>query len=112
MIFEGLEVIHSIFGRGTVTQKDGKYITVKFESVTKKFVYPDAFEKHLTLSDGSVSSEIIADIVASKAEKQQIIDKKHQENVHSMTHGIVIPGKEVVNDPDEDEGSYKHNDTD
>ena len=70
MNFENLEVKHKAFGDGVVVSSDGKYITVKFENVTKVFVYPDIFEKFLTLADGSVSEEILADLESVKLAKQ------------------------------------------
>lgn len=109
MLLENLEVLHKSFGKGTVASINGKYFTVKFDSVQKTFVYPDIFEKFLTLADGSVSDEIIADLNAVKALKQIELDKKNEENLRAMTHGIVIPGKENVSvEGDEEEGRYKN----
>ena len=105
MCFENLEVIHKSFGKGTVVAKNGQYITVKFDSTQKIFVYPDIFEKFLTLSDGTVSDEILEAIKESNAAKQRVLDKKNEENIRAMTHGIVIPGKENTgSELDEDEG--------
>ena len=72
------------------------------------FVYPDAFEKFLTLADGTVSDEIKAELAQSNDRKQMILNKKNEENMRSMTHGIVIPGKEG-NGENEEEDSYKNN---
>ncbi len=109
MILENLEVFHKAFGKGTVILVNGKYITVKFENVQKIFVYPDIFEKFLTLADGTVSDEIIADLNATKAKKQKELDKKNEENRHAMTRGIVIPGKENMNaDSDEEDNGFKN----
>ena len=95
MVFDNLKIKHKTFGEGIITSVDGKYITASFGSFEKKFVYPDAFENFLTLADGSVSQEILEDIKNAKMAKQIIIDKKDEENRRAMTHGIVIPGKEV-----------------
>lgn len=111
MILENLEVMHKAFGKGTIISANGKYITVKFDTVQKVFVYPDIFERFLTLADGSVSSEIAADLDAAKAKKQRELDKKNEENLRAMTRGIVIPGKENANvDTDEEEGRFKNTD--
>ena len=67
------------------------------------FVYPDIFEKFLTLADGSVSEDIIRDLETVKAFKQQIIDKKNEENQRAMTKGIVVPGRESNGIEGEDE---------
>lgn len=113
MVFENLEVLHSTFGKGVVLSKNDKYITVKFDACQKVFVYPDAFEKFLTLADGTVSDEIKAALVQSNDRKQMILNKKNEENMRSMTHGIVIPGKEnVQSDSDDDESGSKSSDTD
>ena len=108
MVFENLEVIHKSFGKGQVVSKSGQYITVKFANAKKIFVYPDVFEKYLTLADGSVSEDILADIAVSNAQKQKILDKKRAENDNSRLRGIVIPGKEITGEEHDDEdGNYK-----
>ena len=113
MVFENLEVLHGTFGKGVVLSKSDKYITVKFDTCNKVFVYPDAFEKFLTLADGTVSDEIKSELAQSNSRKQMIINLKNEENMRSMTHGIVIPGKENVQlDSDEDESGSKSADTD
>ena len=106
MVFDNLQVRHKTFGLGTVVAKDGKYIKVKFDSVEKNFVYPDSFEKFLTLADGTVTDEILADLAVTNAQKAKILAAKHEENVRAMTHGIVIPGKEG-NSENEEEDGYK-----
>ena len=106
-----LKVNHKSFGGGTVVVMNGKYMTVKFASAEKIFVYPDAFESFLTLEDGSVSDEIKADLVIAKQKKQEIIDKKNAENMRAMTHGIVIPGKENSLDGDDSEARFKNNES-
>lgn len=111
MILENLEVLHKAFGKGVIVATNGKYITVKFESASKTFVYPDIFEKFLTLADGSVSDEILADLNSTKAAKQKELDKKNEENLRAMTRGIVIPGKENLSlDSDDEEGRSRNND--
>ena len=103
MVFDNLEVVHKSFGKGNITHKDGKYITVKFSDFSKTFVYPDIFEKFLTLSDGTVNDEIMADLSSVKLHKEAIINKKNEENLRAMTKGIVIPGKDINAQEGEDE---------
>ena len=108
MNFENLKVKHKAFGDGVVVSSQGKYITVQFASANKVFVYPDIFEKFLTLEDGTVSESILNDLAASKEVKKQIQDKKHEENLRAMTKGIVIPGKEInLIDGEDEENSNK-----
>ncbi len=106
MVLENLSVKHKAFGDGTIVSTNGKYLTVKFSSMQKIFVYPDIFEKFLTLSDGTVPNEIWVDINAAKAARQSIIDKKNAENLHAMKHGIVIPGKEPTPESDDEEAQF------
>ena len=111
MSLENLEVFHKAFGKGTVVSTNGQYITVKFETAQKTFVYPDIFEKFLTLADGSISQQILDDLKVSKEAKQKVLDKKNEENLRAMTRGIVIPGKENLNpETDDEEGRSKNND--
>ena len=103
MVFDNLEVCHKAFGNGVVVAVSGQYITVKFDSCQKVFVYPDIFEKHLTLADGTISEEIKADLDEKNKQKQKISDEKREENYRAMTRGIVIPGKDLNIDGEEDE---------
>jgi DNA-binding transcriptional regulator GbsR (MarR family) len=103
MVLENLQVRHKAFGEGVVVATSGKYFTVKFETAEKVFVYPDIFDRFLTLIDGTVSDEIKEDLKAVNEVKQQIQNKKDEENLRAMTRGIVIPGKENVNLDSEDE---------
>ena len=110
MVLENLEVLHVKFGKGVIISKNDNYITVGFDTCQKTFVYPDAFEKFLTLADGTVSEDIKQEIASSNDRKQAIINKKNEENIRSMTHGIVIPGKENVSGDSDDEESSKSSD--
>ena len=107
MVFENVKVVHKTFGEGTVTEHIGNYITVKFAAAEKKFVYPDAFERFLSLENGGITSEIEADILKSKQAKQNIIDMKNEENLRAMTRGIVIPGKEASLESEDEDGRNK-----
>ena len=103
MVFDDLEVRHKAFGDGVVIATKGQYITVKFATAEKIFVYPDIFEKHLTLRDGTVSEEIKLDLAEKMRQKQRISDEKREENYRAMTRGIVIPGKDINIDGDDEE---------
>lgn len=45
------EVTHKFFGKGSVVGHTDSYIEIDFTSGNKKFVFPDAFGKYLTLID-------------------------------------------------------------
>ena len=108
MVCVDLQVIHKTFGLGTIVSVEGKYIRVKFDSAEKNFVYPDAFEKFLTLADGTVSEEILADLKVTNEKKERILAAKREENIRSMTHGIVIPGKEGTPEGEDEDSAYKN----
>ncbi len=103
MVLENLQVKHKAFGYGSIVETQGKYIKVRFENCEKVFVYPDIFEKFLSLADGTVSEDIAADLAAANLVKQQIIARKNEENLRAMTKGIVIPGKELSPDGEDDD---------
>ena len=112
MDFLNLQVKHNVFGEGTVISQNGKYFTVAFNGCQKNFVYPDAFEKFLTMTDGTVPENFLNDLKATKEAKNKILEKKQAETRHSMMHGIVIPGKEIVNDPDGEDSRFKNSEND
>ena len=104
MVLENLVVRHNKFGDGSVTRFDGKYFTVHFASGDRVFVYPDAFEKFLTVADGTLGEQISTDLATVHAKKEAIRDAKAKENLHAMIHGIVIPGKENVPEQKPEDG--------
>lgn len=110
MVLENLAVRHKAFGVGVVSEIQGKYIKVKFDNTEKVFVYPDIFEKFLTLEDGTVSEDIQNDLNVAKDAKEKILAKKHEENLRAMTRGIVIPGKEFTGVDGEEDENHKNTD--
>ena len=109
MVLENLQVKHKAFGDGVISARQGNYITVKFNESEKIFVYPDIFEKFLTLADGTVSEEILADLEVSKKAKEEILNHKIEENERAMTRGIVVSGDEFNSfDNPENENSLKN----
>ena len=107
MVFQNIKVTHKTFGEGIVTTHDGNYINVSFGGAVKRFVYPDAFDKFLTVDDESILAAIKVDIDASKRAKQIIIDRKNEENYRAMTRGIVIPGKEANAESENEEDEFR-----
>lgn len=112
MVFQNIKVTHKTFGEGIVTAREGNYINVSFGGSVKRFVYPDAFDRFLTVEDESILSAIKVDIDASKRAKQVIIDKKNEENYRAMTRGIVIPGKEANVEGDSEEDEFRNKEAD
>ncbi len=107
MVCVNAAVVHKVFGHGTVTATDGKYITVRFHDIEKKFVYPDVFDGFMTLEGDTPDGDIARDIEESKKYKQSIMDKKKEENEFAKKRGIVVPGKIITAEEEEDESSFK-----
>ena len=45
------KVTHKIFGKGRIIKYDDSYVDIDFPAGNKKFVFPDAFGKYLTVID-------------------------------------------------------------
>ena len=66
------KIIHKTLGVGSVTEFNGKYLTVEFATKTSRFVYPDAFLTFIKAEDAGLQSAIIAEIEAArKAEEER-----------------------------------------
>lgn len=56
----GQSIMHCIFGKGVVIDWNQTTITVRFASGPKRFIYPDAFSKFLTLKNATLQRNIQA----------------------------------------------------
>lgn len=54
----GQTVKHSAFGKGIVTGLSSDRVTIYFSAGEKRFIYPDAFSKFLTLKNGELQKKI------------------------------------------------------
>lgn len=69
---KGNTVLHKRFGRGTVMDESGGYLTIAFDGMEKEkvFKYPDSFGKFLVFTDEKLQEE---------AKRQfRIVDKKRK----------------------------------
>ncbi len=65
------QVIHKYFGKGSVIGQDETSVEIHFSSGDKKFIYPDAFENFLTLTD-TKAAESVSDIIVKKTEDRRV----------------------------------------
>lgn len=72
------EITHKVFGEGNVVAQDGSIITIDFNNDTKKFVYPDAFGKFITLTDKK-AAKTLQKIISEREIKEQALEKKREE---------------------------------
>ncbi len=72
-----LTVKHAIFGTGRITQQDETVLTVTFPKPygEKKFVYPNAFSKYLTLCDASLRPEMKQELLSYRKQVAEERDR-------------------------------------
>lgn len=94
----GQAVCHGIFGKGIVTDCGNNILTIYFSQGEKKFIYPDAFSKHLTLQNSAMQRDVQGLLkrkaAAELAEKQAI--RKEQERKHLLYHLKISPNAQAV----------------
>lgn len=64
------EVTHKVFGEGEIVDQDESTITIDFNQNTKKFVFPDAFGKFITLKNRETAKTL-----------KELIDKREMEKI-------------------------------
>ena len=86
-------VIHPVFGEGIVVNQDHERITIQFDAETgiKHFMYPDAFEKYLTMSNATAAKKVETDLKSRKSslkeqqKKEEAADRKRKELIAAVT---------------------------
>lgn len=72
------EITHKVFGEGDIVEQDESFITVDFNEDTKKFVYPDAFGKFITLKNRE-TAETLKKIISEREKEKAELEKKREE---------------------------------
>ncbi|KKK36358.1 malate synthase [Mesobacillus campisalis] len=73
------KVTHKRYGMGNIVNHNDSRIEINFASENKQFIFPDVFEKHLTLHDKSVANSL-EEMLQKKAMKRKEQEwKKEQE---------------------------------
>ena len=67
-------VTHKSFGKGKVQKINGGYVIVSFDDEERKFIYPEAFKRFLSIKDS-----LIAEKVNEVIEEKEIEDQKLKE---------------------------------
>lgn len=70
------QVEHRVFGQGRVVKCSDSYVKINFPSGNKKFVFPDAFEKYLTLCDEKTANIVNQMAQTKKKQKEELKLKK------------------------------------
>ncbi len=80
----GQEVEHTSYGQGEIIQQEEQRIEVRFANgdEPKKFLYPDAFEKFLSMNDLTCRKQVEADIEQmheDRREEKEAVERRYQE---------------------------------
>ena len=70
------EVTHAKWGVGTITAHEDTIVSIRFDAVNKKFVYPDAFEQHLTMKNDKDAAYFNSMMAAKEAVHQQKVQEQ------------------------------------
>ncbi len=97
-------VLHKVFGAGTLKEVKGNMIIISFEKHgDKKFIYPDAFDKYLTLDDPDLVKIINEDLSRKKAkiaaEKAVLKQKYEKEQLAKEAANLNKQKKKTIRDP-------------
>lgn len=63
------EITHEVFGKGHIVGHEGSIVTIKFDTDTKKFVYPDALGQFIILKDEETAKSLEKVFVEQEKEK-------------------------------------------
>lgn len=72
------KITHKVFGEGHIVDHAESIITVEFNEDIKKFVYPDAFGKFITLNDRN-SAEHLKEILLKREREEEALERKLEE---------------------------------
>lgn len=72
------EITHKVFGDGSIVKQEASIITIEFDNETKKFVYPDAFGKYITLHNRDTAKSL-KEIISKRELKAEALEKKQKE---------------------------------
>ena len=73
------KVTHKQFGIGNIVKHNDSSIEIHFAAENKKFIYPDAFEKHLKLHNQSDANAIEKIIQKKELEQKEVKWKREEE---------------------------------
>ena len=77
-------VEHSRFGSGTITDFDGRRLSVAFDAGgERRFVWPDAFDSFLTADDERIQAEA-RDALARRREEAQAALKSAEDKIAAL----------------------------
>lgn len=73
------EVTHERFGQGSVVEHTDSLVEIHFATDNKKFVFPDAFAKHLKLHDKIAAKSLEKVLLKKESEREKAEQAKEEE---------------------------------
>ena len=94
----GQPIKHVTFGKGVVTDWNGKVITVCFSAGEKKFIYPDAFSNFLILKNADAQKKVqhLLDVREEERETELKELQEQQEKKHMLENLKLSPQSQAV----------------
>lgn len=94
----GQPVKHISFGKGVITEVSDKIVTIHFLQGKKKFLYPQAFSKFLTLKDEEKQNEINAQYnnMMLREEAAQKKESEEEERLRQFRTMKINPNSQAV----------------
>ena len=74
----GKKVVHRKFGQGEISSIEGSRIEINFTTTIKTFLFPDAFESYVSLSDQEAGTYVDGILSDQKNQKQLEKEQQHQ----------------------------------
>lgn len=74
------EVTHELFGEGSIVEHNDSIIEIHFATESKKFVFPDAFGKHLKLHD-EIAANSLKKVIQKKEIEREKIEQEKEEKI-------------------------------
>lgn len=72
------EITHKVFGEGNIVEQNETVITIDFNDDIKKFVYPDAFRKFITLNDQN-TAKTLKELLLKRDLEEQAFERERKE---------------------------------
>ena len=66
MNMTGVNVVHKVFGAGSIISHDDNHLIISFANEEKRFVYPDAFKEFISASDQKIDAAIKKEIALAE----------------------------------------------
>lgn len=94
----GQAIRHERFGKGVVTGCEADVLTVCFQGGDRKFIYPDAFARHLTLRDSAMQNKVLSLLNAreEKREAERQAVQETRERRHRLENLRVSPNSHAA----------------